>query len=254
MAIKIFGYKPGSRSASSLARGLGARVLKHRGSQYRPRVGDTIINWGSADANNPLLRNALNKPAMVNRATNKLTAFRRMQEAGVRVPEFWTRREDIPNEVFGQRERRRPAVVCRTVLSGHSGVGIVLARSRRDLVAAPLYTRYIPKQDEYRVHVCRTSIISVQRKALRNGWPNPNHQVRNLDGGYVYVRDGVNPPADVTNQALAAINALGLDFGAVDVIWNNHEQRAYVLEVNTAPGLEGTTVEHYVAALGRIAR
>lgn len=250
MSIKIFGYKSGSRSASSLARGLGARVLKHRGSRYVPRNGDTIINWGSADTNNPLLRNALNKPAMVNRATNKLTAFQRMQAAGVRIPDFWTRREDIPNETFENRGK----VVCRTTLSGHSGVGIVIASNRNQLVNAPLYTKYVKKQDEYRIHVCRTSIISVQRKALRNGWPNPNHQIRNLAGGYVYVRDGVNPPEDVRRQALAAIAALGLDFGAVDVIWNNREQRAYVLEVNTAPGLEGTTVEHYVQALGRIVR
>jgi D-alanine-D-alanine ligase-like ATP-grasp enzyme len=36
-----------------------------------------------------------------------------------------------------------------------------------------------------------------------------------------------------------------LDFGAVDIIYNAKRNECYVLEVNTAPGLEGTTVEKY---------
>jgi len=49
----------------------------------------------------------------------------------------------------------------------------------------------------------------------------------------------------VVEQASLAIAALGLDFGAVDIIWNNHYQLATVLEVNTAPGLEGQTITDY---------
>ena len=246
MSVKIFGYKPGSNSAKALADGLGARVLKHEGSRYRYKDGDTIVNWGSTNQDNPLLVNALNKPVVVQRASNKLTALQTLREFGVRVPDFWTRTEDIPDEAF--------PIVCRTVLSGHSGVGIVISNSRRELVAAPLYTRYVKKQDEYRIHVCRTrdgeqSIISVQRKALREGHPDPNFRVRNLANGFIYVRENVHPPVDVTNQAQAALLALDLDFGAVDVIWNARAGAAYVLEVNTAPGLEGATVEHYTNAL-----
>jgi len=51
--------------------------------------------------------------------------------------------------------------------------------------------------------------------------------------------------------ALAAVSALGLDFGAVDIIYNEHENQYYVLEVNTAPGLEGTTVEKYAEAFAK---
>ena len=38
----------------------------------------------------------------------------------------------------------------------------------------------------------------------------------------------------------------GLDFGAVDVLWNERQQKAYVCEVNTAPGLEGITLDNYL--------
>jgi glutathione synthase/RimK-type ligase-like ATP-grasp enzyme len=48
---------------------------------------------------------------------------------------------------------------------------------------------------------------------------------------------------------LAAVSALGLDFGAVDIIWNEREDKCYVLEVNTAPGLQGSTLENYANAI-----
>ncbi|MNY81884.1 hypothetical protein D3C86_2236870 [compost metagenome] len=51
---------------------------------------------------------------------------------------------------------------------------------------------------------------------------------------------------------MLAVNALGLDFGAADVIWNDHRKQAFVLEVNTAPGLTGTTLEKYAKALKEI--
>ena len=81
------------------------------------------------------------------------------------------------------------------------------------------------KQHEYRIHVGKlpngeTSIISIQRKARREGFENPNWQVRNHNNGFVFVRGGVNPPQQVLDASTLALTATGLDFGAVDVIWN----------------------------------
>ena len=50
--------------------------------------------------------------------------------------------------------------------------------------------------------------------------------------------------ADTLAAALACLAKTGLDFGAVDVIYTKDE-RVYVLEINTAPGLEGQTVLDY---------
>ena len=47
--------------------------------------------------------------------------------------------------------------------------------------------------------------------------------------------------------AVKAVNSLGLDFGAVDIC-EDEEGNPYVFEVNTAPGIEGTTVEKYHTA------
>lgn len=235
MAIKIYPYKQGSRSARALADALGGRVLRLQGSTYRRRPQDTVINWGSAATND--FTTGLNSWQSVSRAGNKLRAFQAMQEGGVQIPEFWTNENDIPNEAF--------PIVCRTILNGHSGAGIVIANDRSQLVRSPLYVRYMKKRDEYRIHVGRMGIIAIQRKAIPNGTEPLDTRIRNHHNGYVFIRGDVNPPEQILTQASSAINALGLDFGAVDIIWNNHHQRATVLEVNTAPGLCGTTITDY---------
>jgi len=54
------------------------------------------------------------------------------------------------------------------------------------------------------------------------------------------------PPEDIFLQSTLAVNCLGLDFGAVDIIYNQKKDVSFVLEVNTAPGLEGSTLNEYV--------
>lgn len=240
MAIKIYPYKQGSRSARALADALGGRVLRLQGSTYRYRERDTIINWGSSNRMGEFGA-VLNSPISVAIASDKLRFFNHIAQTDAhlqpQIPEFWTNENDIPNEAF--------PIVCRTILNGHSGAGIVIANDRGELVRSPLYVRYMKKRDEYRIHVGREGIIAVQRKAIPNG-PEPlDTRIRNHHNGYVFVRNNVEPPRQVVEQAQLAIAALGLDFGAVDIIWNNHYQLATVLEVNTAPGLEGQTITDY---------
>lgn len=148
-------------------------------------------------------------------------------------------------------------VVERHVLNGNSGAGIRLVEAGSDdeLTPCPLYVRYMPKKQEYRVHVCKGQAVDIQRKARRKEVADEdiNWKIRNHDNGFIFARNEAEaPPHDVIVQSVNAVKALGLDFGAVDVIFNDGEQRAYVLEVNTAPGLSGTTLEGYVARFNDI--
>lgn len=145
-------------------------------------------------------------------------------------------------------------VVCRTILNGHSGAGIVLASTEEELVDAPLYTEYIPKKEEYRVHVFNGEVIHVSRKARRKDVPdeNVNWKIRNHNNGFIFQHENFELPDECNVQALLAVKDLGLDFGAVDIIWNDKQQKAYVLEVNTAPGIEGKTLDAYVNAFKKV--
>lgn len=237
MRYRIWPYRQGSTGASALAAALGGRVLKREGSRFIPRNTDIIVNWGDVAPPPFVTRNSQN----VRLASNKLLFFRKMGEMGLDqiIPEFWEHPEDIPADAY--------PIVCRTNLAGHSGDGIVISASADTLARASLYVKYIKKQEEYRVHCSRDQIISIQKKARRRETPDDqvNWQVRNHSNGFVYVREGINPPDSVTAAATACLGACGLDFGAVDVIWNARQERAWVLEINTAPGLAGQTVQDY---------
>ncbi|MBU6231632.1 hypothetical protein KGP36_03095 [Patescibacteria group bacterium] len=198
-----------------------------------------MINWGNKDAHR-LFPQALN--SSTEEATDKLRFFRALQGSDI-TPAFWTNADEIPNDAF--------PIVCRTILNGHSGRGIVIADSRDQLVRAPLYTQYVKKQAEFRIHLGRRGneyvTIAEQRKVRDPNVEVTDWRIRNHDSGFIFQRQGIEVPASVRDVARLCIEALRLDFGAVDVIYNVRQRRAYVLEINTAPGLEGQTVEDYAS-------
>jgi hypothetical protein len=237
MKFKVYPYKQGSSSAKKLSVHLSGKVLKREGSSFHPKQGDCVINWGSSHL--PDFGSATVLNPNVRNAQNKLLTFEILRENHVNHPEFWTNPSDIPANAY--------PILCRTVLTGHSGAGIVIAGDPSALVPAPLYVRYVKKKEEYRVHVIRNSAVFIQRKARKMDVQTPNWLVRNLAGGFVFVDATETVPEIIIQEATTAIHVLGLDFGAVDVIHNVQQNKAYVLEVNTACGLEDRTAEKYAA-------
>lgn len=241
----VYSYNQFSEGAKNLAQALGVKRLKHSGSSAPLGHGSTVICWGSsADRVFPGGTRVLNPSHLVHRASNKLAFFKHLQQSGVRVPE-WTENPEVARGWIHEGS----VVVARTVLGGHSGEGIVIIESEVDFVPAPLYTKYVKKEAEYRVHCAFGGCIDLQRKIKRPDFVGvPNWRVRNHQNGFIYVRNNVQAPEEVTAQALEAFKESGLDFGAVDVLWNAQQGKAYVLEINTAPGISGTTVASYSGA------
>jgi len=244
VTFKVYPYKQGSASAKTLAKALECKVLKLKGSKFKPKARDVVINWGSSKV--PDFDPACVLNSDVTTAQCKLKTFRVLTEAGVRTPDFTV---DNPRDVVGFGY----PIVCRTKLNGHSGEGIVIANNEEELVDAPLYTQYVKKKDEYRVHCVGSAdahAFFAQRKARKLDVENPDWKVRNLAGGFVFVEVPIEEvPKDVIHQAEQAVIALDLDFAGVDVIWNEREGKAYVLELNTACGLEERTAERYRDAI-----
>jgi glutathione synthase/RimK-type ligase-like ATP-grasp enzyme len=112
-----------------------------------------------------------------------------------------------------------------------------------------LWTKYFKKRQEFRIHVWGNDVLDIQEKRKRRGAEGVDTRVRSHENGWVFCRDGVTCPQAVSLAAVAAVQALGLDFGAVDIGWNEHYQMPAVFEVNTAPGIEGTTAERYVSKI-----
>ncbi len=249
MMTYIYPYKTGSRSAKALAAASHSRRIKREGSKFIGTPKKMVVNWGSSTMPHSVKKggNVLNKPTRVKVAGNKLAAFEAMEE-GVSIPAFT---DDQETAMFWAR--RGHVVVCREKLTGYGGDGIVIACNPDEVVPAPLYTMYVKKKSEWRVHIFRDEIIMLQRKARRLDVPDNevNWKVRNHANGFIFEHMEVNPPVQVVDEATKAVAALGLDFGAVDVVYNERDKAAYVLEVNCAPGLEGTTLDRYAEAIER---
>lgn len=242
-----------------------AMLLRSEGSRFRPRQGDLIINYGSSSC--PITAEGehtlLNTAEAVGRATHKRTFFQQVARyndtvgAELQVPLCdWTVSRD---EAQAWRTEGSSVVYARTVLQGHSGEGIVVVTGTDGaLPNAPLFTKGITgSRREYRIHVFNGEVILVQKKQRRNGYlenPDYSDEVRNLNGGWVFGVSTANPSSAVHRAAVNAVRAIGLDFGAVDIIATGrqgNESDVYVLEINTAPGQEGdTTTQRYVAAVG----
>lgn len=142
------------------------------------------------------------------------------------------------------------SVMCRTLLRASEGRGIVVADSVDQLVQCRLYTRYVKKKAEYRVHVLNGQVLDVQVKRKRKGFEGERDtKVRNLANGYVFCRDGITEPVGLRDLAVKATRAVGYDLGAVDIAYNERGNRLVVLEVNANPGMQGTTLEKYATAI-----
>lgn len=249
--IKVLPYVKGSKSAKALVQSLqpGAIIKK----ETTPLVGSKLLlNWGKSNIRFNLSgATVLNKPEAVKNASNKLSALNIMKQAGVSVCDFTT---DINVAKSWITEDNR-IVLCRTLLKSNSGKGIVLAKTVEELVPAPLYTKYVRKSSEYRLHVFNGEVIDFVEKKKRQGYneltPGFNKYVRSYENGWVMTRQDVCVSDVIKQQSVQAVACLGLDFGAVDVVVSSYDGTAYVLEVNTAPGLQGSTIESYKSAIKR---
>lgn len=214
--------------------------------KYRAKPQRVYLNYGSSTA--PAWKAQpskwLNNPNAVRIASNKLLTFLALRDSGVNIPEFTTNKEDAK----AYATEKRP-VVCRTVLNGHSGYGIVLRTVDQVLPDAPLYVKYYPKEYEYRVHVFQGKVVDIQQKRKRTNYQGePDLKIRNHHTGWVYCRHSYVPPPcidQIKEHCIKAVATLCLDFGAVDVIYSKKNNSFVILEINTAPGMEGETINIY---------
>ena len=243
MSLKIFPYKAGSISAKRLARSLG--VLRVRPT-YNARRKDVIVNWGSSTPPHfRWMEQDLNKPNSIQLACDKLTTFHMLEENGFKHIPQYTISKDIAKHLIDMGD----TIYCRTTTTGHSGRGIVIATNSNELVNAPLYTVKTKHRDEYRVHIFKGEVLDVQKKKRKLGFNGSSSGIRNHSSGWIYARTDVAIPDMLCPIAIQAVELLGLDFGAVDIGHRLIDNKFFVFEVNTAPGLEGSTLDKYAKAI-----
>lgn len=214
------------------------------------KAGDAIINWGTSNWGNisPMgVPKLINTVDAIKQASNKFHAFGTLAGANVdTVP--WTANMAVAKEW----QNEGAVVIVRKILTGHSGNGIVVLEKGDDLIEAPLYTKYIFKVKEFRVHATTNQVIDTQQKVRDPAVEPLSWKIRSHANGFIFQRNNIEANLKRDLLAVKAIQQLGLHFGAVDII-EDKKGNFYVLEVNTAPGIEGQTITNYAAALKELA-
>lgn len=237
----IIPYKRKSSSARNLCFSLRIPMVTKR-LQIRE---DLCINWGYSA---PVIGKfkILNDPQYVNNAINKLKTFRILKDAGVSIPDFTTSYTQACEWINDGH-----SVMARSLLESHSGKGCIHCETIEELPKdSKVYVKYFPKKYEFRVHVFGDKVIDYVQKRKRAGINEAEYDkyIRSYNNGWVFCRENAIVKESVKTLAVDAVKALGLDFGAVDIVMLGNG-KSKVLEINCAPALEGTTLERYTQAI-----
>ena len=242
-------YTPATRpTGSALAQAMGLQRWGIRVPNFRPSV---LIRWGSRRIMPPAER-VLNRSEAIAVSSDKLLTFHRLRDAGVpTVPVYTSWEEALRNSegtvILGRRRW------------GMKGQGIVVFDPHRlhggRYYSQPLrqhdfYSIYQEPTREMRVHVVGDRVIRIQGKYC--DFPDEaadNPFVRNHSTGYRFRAPSRELNSSRRETAVRAVQACGLDFGAVDMLLFGSDREEMVLEVNSAPACSPLTLGEYARAL-----
>jgi glutathione synthase/RimK-type ligase-like ATP-grasp enzyme len=208
-------------SAHALEYASGGEIEAVRSSE-----GD--VNWGRARA-----RTRLNPD--INNSTNKRIMRQLFKENDVPMPRLYDNEVQVARDVYyghktviGRPDRHMKGRGLWKITSLEQLSKALRGTARKR--AATHFMEYIDAPHEYRVHIFKGKSIRISEK-LQGAYGETAH------GNYTTIKP-TGPVNHVRKAAKNAVAALGLDFGAVDILAT--DDTCWVLEVNAAPGLGGT--------------
>lgn len=206
----------GGITAKELARACGCKTSK----QYIPRRKHFIINYG-----NKFEQAHLNGKVIF----NKLTVYELLEQAGIPQPKKYYKGDVIEDKAFPLLARKKYHSQGRDII-------YVANRAQLEQLKEDSYdflTEYVNKKSEYRVHILGDNAF-VSVKFTEEDKADPI--VRSHSNGWRQIEYKGKWHDELIMLATKTIDTLHYDFGAVDII--RRKEKLYVLEVNSAPGLE----------------
>jgi glutathione synthase/RimK-type ligase-like ATP-grasp enzyme len=222
---------------------LSANVLKQRliEEDYQGKA----INWGNSVSNYAQDHEVLNKPESVANAVNKHIALQMLKDGEVGTPLLLS---DARTAVLeGIKIVGRPNYHSKGreyyIVSNEDEFNDAITRG------ATHFLTYIDDALEFRVHIVNGNSIKISQKVFsEEAQADAGRRNHRFGTVCVYPHD-FNHKKSLRKVAKQAVEALNLDFGAVDILFK--DDKYYVLEVNTAPCLtdeQSDTLDCYVKA------
>lgn len=202
--------------------------------------GVVCYGWGGVDPHNtPVLNSCAGQ-------YNKFDELMMLAAAGVPVPRA-INSQQLPDDF------RFPAFARKYEHAGGRDLRVVLQADEipnRLAAGWDFFTEILPIQTEYRVWVYRGRHLATYEKYLTRPDRFRGYG-RNTRNGFAFGLREETP--DIAVVAGRAVDALGLDFGGVDVV-RKPDGTLAVLEVNSAPGIQGDHRQAIVRLASKIAR
>lgn len=193
-----------------------------------------VINWGNhVFSQNNYFK--VNKPAGISLASDKAQSRMFLQESGIKVPKTY-----METNLNFYEKLKYPLIVRPS--HHHGGKDFNVFQNYKELEPF-LWGKVFPhwyvsevfeKTTEYRVHCGHGRVLIVQEKPLVPGELRANQAV-NHESWKVLKWGEINQK--IALESLKAVKVLGLDYGAVDIMYNSTDGSFAICEVNTSPSI-----------------
>jgi glutathione synthase/RimK-type ligase-like ATP-grasp enzyme len=192
---------------------------------------NNIINWG-----NHMYRNdgyfRLNKPSSIFLASNKAESRIYLQNHHIAVPKTEILDNYVLLPVMNYPVIGRPPY-------HHAGKNFHVVENEsaftqfiKTIDLGWYFSEIFEKTHEFRVHCAHGKILQVSDKPLVEGEIRANQAVTE-ESWKALKWSEFNPK--ICEESLKAVEVLGLDYGAVDIMWNSKDNSVAICEVNTSP-------------------
>lgn len=230
---------------------------------------DTIANGGK--------RIEINTVNAIKNSSNKLLMKQCFDKKDVRTA-VWTQSQNVDHIIEDLSKNLEEGDALYPIVAknhyGSKGTGNHLLNSTKELTeflqknnpSHYIFEKYYNYNKEYRLHITKEGCFYACRKMLKQDTPD-NEKWHRHDSNSVWILEE-NPNFDkptswdiIIEHSVKALNAVGLDIGAVDVrVQNNtlgngkpRENVDFIIvEINSAPSFGDITLQKYIEELPKI--
>lgn len=248
--VFLFPYSLRSISVVNLAIALGCKIIIPEKSDFQADESKVIINYGSLhpkllEYSKSGLR-VINRTSVVERCMGKIGLLQTLKDRGVNTVPYFS---NDSNSAFDEITQGNTLLGFKLDWEKNKTIHTLHSKSveKRLPLKYDYYTQYVPKSEEYRVHVFAGNVIYAQVKRLRDkdnkgkavDKESVNWRIRTTENGFksipIRIRD---LPNDVIKQSELASRVIpNLTFGVLDVLYSKSKDQATVIGCNTHPYL-----------------
>lgn len=240
---------------------------------------NVVFRLGSTTPTSEVFKTAknvieINTVQAVTNSANKLLMKRKFAEAGVLTADWWNAealenwaKDKFPivvKHIYGSRNKGN------TLITTPEELKIWLDKKTNAQLTQYIVEKFYNYNREYRLHVTKDGCFYTCRKMLKSDTPEDKRWFRN-DSNSVWVleeNEQFDKPSNwqaIVNECVKALNAVGLDVGAIDLRVQSREDQTknntkvirkdpkfIVIEINSAPSFGELTANKYLKIIPTI--